>query len=435
VGKFRVWAGMALALAAATLVGCGGKGGSGNTANVRLVNATLTHASITLLANSTSVIAATPIDTVSSYSGVSTGSPALQINDATSGTVLATTAPSLAGGQHYALVAYESGGTLRTTVIGEDTAAPVSGTAVLRLFNTATDAGAIDVYVTDPSVDISTLSSPTFSFAASSSTQASAFLSFAPGTYRIQVTGAGNTSDLRLDMGSITLASQQIDTVIVTPTTGGTLANGSVLVQQGVYTASRNTNSRVRLAAAVSGNALVTATAGAPLGNIGLNVVAPSVGGYVVVPAGSAIAVGVNGNSVGSPVGALNAGSDNTLLVYGNPAAAVASIVVDDNHLPALSTNLKIRMLNGLTGASPPPLTLEANFAIVANNVLPGTASAYSVVAVVTASTTSLAVYSPNSVANLYPGGSGLTLPPNAVYTLFMLGDQGTPLPVLRKDR
>ena len=435
MGKFRVWAGMAWALAAATLVGCGGNNSS-NTANLRLVNATLTHASITLLANSTSVIAATPLDTVSSYSGVSTGSPALQINDATSGTVLATTAPSLAGGQHYALVAYESGGTLRTAVIGEDTAAPISGTAVLRLFNTATDAGAIDVYVTDPSVDISTLSSPTFSFAASSSTQASAFLSFAPGTYRVQVTGAGNTSDLRLDMGaSVTLASQQIDTVILTPTTGGTLVNGSVLIQQAAYAASRNTNSRVRLAAAVSGNALVTATAGAPLGNIGLNVVAPSVGGYVVVPAGSAIAVGVNGNSVGSPVGALTAGSDNTLLVYGNPATAVASIVVDDNHLPALSTNLKIRMLNGLTGASPPPLTLEANFAIVANNVLPGTASAYSVVAVATASTTSLAVYSPSSVANLYPGGSGLTLPPNAVYTLFMLGDQGAPLPVLRKDR
>ena len=54
---------------------------------------------------------------------------------------------------------------MRTTVIAEDTAAPAAGTASLRVFDAATDAGAIDVYVTDPAVDITTLTSPTFSFA------------------------------------------------------------------------------------------------------------------------------------------------------------------------------------------------------------------------------------------------------------------------------
>lgn len=429
MGKFRVWAGMALALAgAATLVGCGGKGGSGDTANVRLVNATLTHASITLLANSTSVIAATPLDTASTYSGVSTGSPALQINDATSGTVLATTAPSLAGGQHYALVAYESGGTLRTAVIGEDTAAPASGTAVLRIFNTATDAGAIDVYVTDPSVDISTLSSPTFSFAASSSTQASTFLSFAPATYRIRVTGAGNTSDLRLDIPSVVLASQQIDTVILTPTTGGTLANGSVLIQQGAYTAARNTSARVRLAAAVSSSAVVAASAGGT--TIASGFVAPAVGAYVIVPSGAAFTVTVNGAAVAAPAAALAAGSDATLLVYGNVGSATASLIADDNHLPALTANLRLRLVNGITGAAA-PLTLEANFAVLASDVAPGTASGYSVIAA--AASTQLDVVDSSTQASLY--SNSLVIPGNAVYTLFMVGGAGAPSGLLRRDR
>jgi hypothetical protein len=428
VGKFRVWAGMAWALAAATLVSCGGNNNS-NTANLRLVNATLTHASITLLANSTSLIPATALDTVSSFFGVSTGSPALQINDATSGIVLATTAPSLAGGQHYALVAYESGGTLRTAVIGEDTAAPASGTAVLRIFDTATDAGAVDVYVTDPSVDISTLSSPTFSFAASSSTQASTFLSFAPGTYRIRVTGAGNTSDLRLDIPSVVLTSQQIDTAILTPTTGGTLANGSVLIQQGAYTASRNTSARVRLAAAVSSSAIVTASAGGT--TIATSFVSPAVGAYAIVPSGAAFTITVNGAAVAAPAAALAAGSDATLLVYGNAGSATSSLIADDNHLPALAANLKLRILNGITGAAS-PVTLEANFAVLASNVAPGTASAYSVFAAGT-TTTQLDVVSSSTQVQLY--SSALAIPGNAVYTLFMVGDAAAPTGQLRRDR
>jgi len=53
--------------------------------------------------------------------------------------------PSVAKDSHFVVVAYESGGVVRTTVIAEDTAAPVAGTASLRVFDAATDAGAIDI--------------------------------------------------------------------------------------------------------------------------------------------------------------------------------------------------------------------------------------------------------------------------------------------------
>ena len=115
-------------------------------------------------------------------------------------------------------------------------------------------------------MDITTLSSPTFSFTASTSVQASNFASFgapapAGGTYRIRVTGAGNPSDLRLDIPQVILLNQRVATVILTPTAGGTLANGSVLIEQGsdgtggLYSATPNTNARVRLVAAVTNGA------------------------------------------------------------------------------------------------------------------------------------------------------------------------------------
>ncbi len=433
--NFRIRVGFVAAFAAAALVACGGGGSSSSSANVRLINATLTHASLSLLANATSAITADPVDTASAYVGVSAGSPTLQINDATSGAVLATTAPTVAGNQHFALVAYESGGNVRTAVIAEDTTAPATGTASLRIFDTATDAGAIDVYVTDPAVDITTLSSPTFAFVSSTSVQASAFLSFGPGTYRIRVTGSGNPSDLRLDIASVVLTNQEVATAIITPTTGGTLANGAVLVQQGAYTASRNTNSRVRLAVAVSSNATVTAAAGGiSIGTgTGTGVVAPAIGAYTNVPAGSAINISVNGSSIGAPATALTAGSDTTLLVYGNAGSAVASLIADDNHLPAVTTNFKMRLLNGVTGAAV-PLSLDINFAVVASSIAPGAASSYAVVPAGTAGTlTHFDVTSPSSLTPIYT--ANIPIPGNSVFTLFMLGDASAPIPLLRKDR
>ncbi len=428
--EIRMWLTRAAVCAAFALTACGGGGGgsSGN-ASVRLVNATLTHPSITLLANGAAAVGATPIDSVSAYVGVASGSPTLQVNDATSGSALATLSPSVGKDAHYVVIAYESGGALRTTVIAEDTAVPAAGTASLRVFDAATDAGAIDVYVTDPATNIATLTSPSFTFTSSTALQASSFLSIAPGTYRVRVTGGGNPSDLRLDIPSVVLTSQEVGAVIVTPTPGGTLVNGAVLAQQGGYTAGRNTNARVRLAAAVSSGATVTASAGsAP---IGTGVVAPSVGGYVLVPARSALNISVNGASVGAPAAALTAGSDSTLLVYGAAASPTASLLGDDNHLPSIASNLKLRLVNGLTGAAQ-PLTLDAAFAVIASNVAPGTASPYAVVAASTA--LRVDVFSPSSLTPIYSEPS-LSVPGNAVYTLFMLGDAAMPIPLLRRDR
>ncbi len=427
--RFRALAAV-MAFAAAALVGCGGGGGDDDdSANVRLVNATLTHASIDLLADSTKIVSGTTTDSASGYVGVSDGSPSLQVNDATSGAVLAVTAPTVSKGQKFALVAYESGGSVRTAIITEGTTTPNSGTATVRVFNAATDAGAIDVYITEPSVDITTLSAPTFTFGSSSSVTASSFASFGVGTYRVRVTGAGNPTDLRLDIPSFTLASQNVATVILTPTTGGTLANGSVLVEDGAYSATRNASARVRLVAAVTPGASVSAAASGVA--IGTNN-APSFSTYVSVPSGSPITVTVNGNPVAAPSGTLAAGSDSSLMVYGNAGSPTATLITDDNHLPSAINNYKLRMINGLTGAAV-PLNLVVNFETLASGVQPGTASPYSVKQA-TVQNTQIEVNSPNSPTPIFSKNDA-SLPGSSVFTLFMLGDASAPIGRLSKDR
>ena len=427
--RFRALAAV-VAFATAALAACGGGSNDDDGASIRLVNGTLTHASLNLLANSETIVTGTALDTASGYVGVPDGSPSLQVNDATTGAVLAVTAPTITGGQQVALLAYESGGAVRTAVIAEDNEPPASGTAILRTFNAATDAGSIDVYITDPAVDITTLASPTFSFTASTSVQASNFVSFGPGTYRVRVTGAGNTADLRLDIPSVVLTNQQVGTVILTPTAGGTLANGSVLIEDAGYIASRNTSARVRLFAAVNNAASVSASAGGT--PIATNVVSPVVGTYVNVPSGSAISISVNGAAVAAPAAMPAAGSDSTLMVYGNSASPTATLITDDNHLPAAITNYKLRLINGLTGAAQ-PLSMDVNFQPVASNVQPGAASAYTVLLATPLTPAQINVTSPNSPTAIY--STSASLPGSAVFTLFMLGDASAPIGTPRRDR
>ena len=158
--------------------------------------------------------------------------------------------------------------------------------------------------------------------------------------------------------------------------------------------------------------------------------ISPAVGAYTIAPSGAALNITVNGNSVAAPAAALAAGSDLTLLVYGPAGGATASLIADDNHLPSLVSNFKIRLLNGLTGTAT-PLTLNANFGVVASNVLPGTSSAYAVVgATLATGSTSFR----RRARRRSTRGIDLNVPGNAVYTLFMLGDAGTPIHLLQRD-
>ena len=431
----KKWPVIGCVIAAAVLAGCGGSSGSSGSASLRLVNATLTHPSLDLLVNAGVAVSATGFDNASVSVAAAAGNEPLQLNDAGTATALVSTIVALTSGQHYTLLAYESGGTVKTEMLNEDFAAPAAGTAQLRILDAATDAGALDVYVTSDTTTrwdtyLASVASPTTTVTANSSPSSSAWGLYAPGTYRVFVTGAGNKADLRNGFAgtTVTLASLQIGTVVLTPASGGVLLNGSAVIQQGTYAATRNTTARLRLVGAVSGNGKVAATAAAT--TIDAGNVSPTVGDYVVVPAASVLTVDVNGSPVAAPAAVLTTGGDATLLVYGDPVAATASLITDDNRRPSLSTNVRIRLLNGLTG-TPGALSLAANFTSLASGVAAGTASSYGLVAGSTAMR--LDVTSALSPTALY-SESALNIGSDKVYTLFMLGDLAAPRAMVVKD-
>jgi len=425
-----MWAVVCAVAAGLVLSGCS-KGSSSGSASVRLANGTLTHPSLDLYINASTVasVAGNAADSVSAYVTTGSGATTLQVNDGGTNTALVTTVPTLTANDHYILLAYESGGLVKLAVLNEDYVVPTAGTAQLRIYHTALDAGKVDVYITDPATDLSTVTAPTLSV---SPVSLSSLVTYSPGNYRVRVTGYGNKNDLRLDMPLVTLASQQIATVVLQPSAGGVLLNGATVIQQGAYTATRNTNTRIRLAAAVSAKATVAAnaspTGGASAVTIDSGSASPAFGYYVLVPAASSLNISVNGNSVAPPATALVAGGDQTLLVYGAAGSATASLITDDNRLPTDPTMVKLRLINGIT-IHPQTLTLTANSALVASGIGPGTASSYASV-LGSANPMNLTVISSSSPGN-YITDSNITLNVKTVYTVLAGGDDGAVPPAL----
>jgi hypothetical protein len=431
----RALAWLTLAALAPALVACGGSGSSSSsTASVRVANVTLTHASLNLLVDAVASTQATAKDTVSSYASVTSGARAFTFTDAGSTSTISSLTPTLTADSHYTLVAYESASTVKTILLSDNLDTPAAGVATLRLYNTATEAGKLDVYITSTPVteltDVSTLST-TGSF--SDTSAASAFsLSYGPGNYYVTVTGSGSPKDIRLLSMPLTLSGQQIATVLLTPASGGQLLDGALLFQQGAYSAYRNTGTRVRLASAVTGDALVAASASHPDGSswVDPGSVAPQLGSYVLVPATSTLNVSVNGTPLGSATSGLVAGRDMTLLVYGSPSTAAATLLTDDNRPPSSSASVKLRLINGISGNSANLLTLTANSATVASSVQPYTASTYSAVTG-SANVMNLTLYS-SQKAGVYFTNTSYVLNANSVYTVLAAGDFAAPMLLIR---
>lgn len=423
--RAAVW-GLGLGLVAA-VGGCGGGSSSGD-GQVRLINATRTHPTLDLLSSSSRVLSSVARHSASSYVGVAAGSASLSVVDAGQSTALVSTGPTVTKDASYALVAYESAGVVKTVWLAENDTVPSSGASTLRVVNMATDAGALDVYVTASGTALSA-ATPSFSLASSTSVQSTSLLSFSPGTYRVRVTAAGDASDLRLDIPAVTLTDKQVQNLLLMPTSGGGLIDGAWLTQKGSYAATENTGARLRLVSGVPSSVVAASTATTVLE---AGAVSPMIGGYLTVPSGQASwTVTVGGAAVALSPLTLSAGADYTLLVTGSAAAAQAVLLPDDNHLPTLSGTDHMRLVNGLSGPNA-ALSLTVDFALLASNVAPGSASAYKVISA--NSSLRLQVDSPASVTPVSLQ-TGLNVPSGGVYSVFVLGDAATPVTVLRRDR
>jgi hypothetical protein len=425
---------MALLLTCLYLSGC--HSNSNGDADIRILNTSIDYSSLDLYLDNgttnTNEITAATYGTLTAYKGVGSGSYTVEFTRNGVSSSLQSLNEKLSSGTHKTYVAYGNSGKFATLEIAEDQDQPDTSYTKVELLDAAPDAGGLDVYLTDPSVNLAD-SSPTFAGVSGGSIASSGYVTLTSGTYRIRVTAAGSQTDIRLDsVTGITFSSQEILSIVVTGTSGGVLVNAAVIPQQGTQTAVNTPYARVRGAAGIPSGSNLTATLGGTnlLGAAAANTVSQ----YALVTAGTqTLNLTLNGTVLPVSSQTLTAGADYTVLVLNGTSVAgtTATLVSDDNRLPSTSTYAKIKLVNAMSALGD-PLTLNVNYTPVASAIALGSAS--SSTEVTAGTNTEIDTVDANTSTTLFTNTSA-TLTGSGVYDLFMFGSAGATVGALRTNR
>jgi hypothetical protein len=248
------------------------------------------------------------------------------------------------------------------------------------------------------------------------------------GAYRLRVTGAGASDDLRLDVPTITFDSKQVLALVLTATQGGVLVEAQTLPQQGSLTKFANTKARIRGAVGTTSGPVVMRVGGVGVLNGAVGVV----GNYTQVEAGTVpITLTVNAAPVAVPNQTLVAGGEYTLLAWTDGAGTQTTLIGDDNRLPTGSGKAKIRVINGLSALGV-PVTMAVNFTPLAEGIALGQASSFTEV---DGGTDYQLDVTNTDTAESLVSKTAVTLQSSGVYTLFMSANGATVSGTLRKDR
>ncbi len=411
--RFTPWATrlvLTLSLSAtAFLTACGGGGGGGSDTQVRLLNATRSYSQLDLTVNDKSINTKVGYAAVGDYGTVDTNNTATKVLTSDVGTSVSATTPTLTSGSNYTFITYGFAGAIRTTLLQEAEVVPDANKAKLLVLNLAPDAGALDVYVTSAadSIDTATALSTNLQGGAGSG-----YIQINSGTFRVRVTGYNKRTDMRLDIPAVTLDSATVNTLILTATDGGVLVNGISLVQKGTVKSFPNSQSRVRTVAALTNGGTVGSTINGQ--QMFSTAISPLISDYVTTTSGaSTLSVQVGGANFPVNAPTLGAGKDTTLLIWGDASAPKMSVLDDDNRLPTVTGNVKIRLVNALPTVSS---SLNVDFSAIASNVGPGLVSASNSISSTTTSQVDVTV--PTNASSIYTN-SALAFPANSVWTFF----------------
>ncbi len=414
-------------LAAVLLAGCD-VAATGGDSYVRVVNASMDYASVDLYLDDKLKIASTGYESASSYLKVDSDTYDVEFRRSGASGALGSYNTDLQGDERLTWLVLGPSGSFQVIAIDESRDPADKDESLLRVVNAASDAGSVDVYLTDATTNLADVS-PDYAAVATDKLAGEGLVKLNSGTWRLRVTAAGSKTDVRIDRPDLVLASKGVYTLVVTGTTGGVLTDAMLLKQDGPVTVLPTTQSRVRAVVGLDGgtttNISVDGTALVSAATI------PVLGTYRVVDAGPAdVTMSVDGSDVAVADLTLAAGADYTLVYTGTPASVTQTSVLDVNRLPT-SGSFKVRLINAMSALAE-PISMSVNFLPAADSVALGSVALSDEIDAV--SNGRLDVTRVSTSSTLYSLTS-LSLESRAVYTQVMFGSAAASTGALRKDR
>jgi hypothetical protein len=398
----------------------------GHSAHVRAVNVVADSTTLDMAADAAPTWPGVAFETATDYVDVDNKQTTLAVTVPGASSPLISGEFSLAGDQSYSFIAYGTLAQPLTLLLPDATTAPGAGRTQLRVANTATGIGTIDIYLAAPGVAIDTLS-PNFSGISYSA--ATTYLQFTPGTYELHIT-VGGTKTVIYDSGPIDFTDNTASDLIVYAKTSGLLANALLLDVNGSSRrfVANNTLAHVKFvnAAVQAGavNALVDGTA--LFMNLGLG--APS--GYSTITAGTHAVTFESAATPGVPIASVSptfAPTTDTTVIVTGLAGSTHAVVLSDNNLPPTAGNARFRFVNSSIGIG--PVDVIVNNAKQVPTIAQDTASGY-----VQLSTGTYTVAFADPVTGAVLATVSVTANDGQTNSVFLIGTAGSLLAVASQD-
>jgi Domain of unknown function (DUF4397) len=415
-----------LCLFVIAIAGCGG--GDDDTAQVRVLNASLDYGPIDVYFDDELKHSNVAYGSVSGYIDYKSESQTLKVTRHGSTAAIYETSASPGKGTKHIYVLYGPDGSLRMDQYSENEGEPGSDKSKLRVLNASSDSGSLDLFASTSATEVKDLIARTRGIGFGGVT---AWLEIDKGSYRSWFTANGDKEDLRIAIPAITLSEKRNYTIVLLPSTGGTLVNALVFQQGEAATRYDNDHARIRLVAGRTGGEriVVNTTQSERI----LSNASPSISSYVLIPKGATtLTVTANGSTFAQLTVNIEAGTDNTLLAFGESSSARATLLADNNRLPTQSNRAKVRLVNGFADSGAGGITLNADYSPVASGVTLGNASVYN--SITSGEYSRVDVTDATASAPLYLS-EDTTFVSAAVYTFFQLGNRASPVGILRKDK
>jgi hypothetical protein len=222
--RHRVSAVIVAATLAASIVGCEGKtsglliSGPTDGVRVRMLNALSSSASLDYLVDNQVSASGVAYGNASPYVSLTLGSHRLQARSSAGTTLVDFTRDLNAAGSYSFIPA--AGLSQSGALLIADDATAATGQGKVRVVHVAAAQGAVSVYVTSATADLSSATPvvPSLPFGTASS-----YAVLASGSYRVRVTAAGNPNAVLLDTGNIVLGAGTVRTLMLTDAPGGGL--------------------------------------------------------------------------------------------------------------------------------------------------------------------------------------------------------------------
>lgn len=385
-------------------------------AQVRVMNLIADSGGVDVQVNGSPAFSNVAFQTATGYQSYDNQTTQFTVTFTGTSTTIGTFSVALGGEQPYTLLVYGSTTSPQITLVSEVASVPVNGNVQVSVFNAAQNAPSVDIYITAPGVDLTTVNPNIYAVAYSGT---SFNVAFPPGTYQIRVTNGG-TKTVIYDSGG-TVYTPNVALSFITYAVGsGTLVNAAVLQSQGPYAMLNTIFSRVRAVNASPGTGSVDQL----LGSVALNsnISYPSSSPYTVTATGPTNvdfqATATPGAIIASTVGTLVPANDYTTVVAGLPGAQQAFFLQDTNVLTASGGN-RVRFVNALAGSN--PVNASINGTQVASNVAFGTASGY----IPTSPATVTVTFTDAVTGAVVATQDGLVMNANHTYSFFLLGQPG----------